>query len=174
MNLKKEMLWELHDAWYRCIWYQAWIKEGSLDLAAYCTRKLNEVWRLREEMATKKQASPVKKMPVSDIKWVNRNLDEREKADHDRANYTDEGIFIDLCTLTLQGYNFSLKWDGYSSCFQAALIPYNEQDVNYGFGLSARAATPKRAVSLLLYKHFRVLEQNWVKAYVPAQTSFEG
>lgn len=116
----------------------------------------------------------VTKPESNQVKWVNRQLSQEEKEQHDSAPHKIEQIFKGVLTLALSGYNFSLKWDGYSSCYQATLIPYNTAVGNYGYGLSARASEPVRAVSLLLFKHFEVLQEDWQQAYKPAGNSYEG
>jgi len=108
------------------------------------------------------------------IKWVNRNLTDEEKTAHDATKIEPTAIFKDCLALAVGGYNFALKWDTYSSCFQATLIPYNTASPNFGYGLSARSAEPFRALSLLLFKHYSVLQEDWQIAYKPAVSSFEG
>lgn len=125
-------------------------------------------------MATKKAAANVDAPKFESVKWVNRNLSESEKQDHDEKKPKAADLFKDMLGLCNQGYNLSVKWDSYSKCFQASLLPYSPQCPNAGYGLSARAVTPERAVSLLLYKHFVVLEENWVAHYQAPVSSFEG
>lgn len=136
----------------------------------------NELLIEKEILEVSKKTTPIKheKPAAQAVKWVNRNLTEEEKADHDERKYTPQGVYKDLIGLAVSGYNFSLKWDGYSSCFQATLIPYNTACHNFGYGLSSRSADAFRAVSLLLHKHFRVLEEDWVSGYVERSQNFEG
>lgn len=108
------------------------------------------------------------------VRWVNRQLTEEEKHVHDSAPIKPEKTFKDLLALALAGYNISVKWDAYSNCFQATLIPYATACANYGYGLSSRAAEPMRAISLLLYKHYEVLQEDWQQAYKPTGNSYEG
>lgn len=126
-------------------------------------------------MAKKNNApSNIQKPDYTSVKWVNRQLTSEEKEQHDSGNVRPEKIFKDLLALALSGYNIGIKWDGYSSCFQTTLIPFNTASPNYGFGLSARAADPFRAISLLLFKHYEVLQEDWQKAYKPSGNSLEG
>jgi len=130
-------------------------------------------WRM-SEMAAKKSSSSVQTPSYEAIKWVNRNLSESEKKDHDANTPKPADLFKDLLALCTAGYNIAVKWDSYSKCFQSTLLPYETSCPNYGYGLSARATTPQRAVSLLLYKHFVVLGENWVAHYTLPTSSFEG
>lgn len=108
------------------------------------------------------------------VKWVNRMLTEEEKERHDAAKLDPTKTFKGVLAVALQGYNIALKWDGYSNCYQATLIPFNTASGNYGFGLSARAADPHRALSLLLFKHYEVLQEDWQQAYKPTGKNLEG
>jgi hypothetical protein len=127
-------------------------------------------------MANKKSVSgqDTRKPEFTSVKWVNRQLTADEKEQHDSGNTSPQKAFKDLLNLAVQGYNCSLKWDAYSSCFQATLIPYATASVNYGYGLSARAADPYRALSLLLFKHYEILQEDWQQAYKPVGNSLEG
>lgn len=123
-----------------------------------------------------KQKSPAKAefSAPSDIKWINRNLTEEEKKHHDTQAKTAQELGVLLFKVALQGYNIRIAWDAYSKCYQTNLIPYQPENPNYGYAISARGATPERAVSLLLYKHYAVFEEQWVKFYQAPAVSFEG
>lgn len=116
----------------------------------------------------------IEKPKFEQVRWVNRQLTSEEKEQHDSAPIKVEKTFKDLLALAVSGYNISVKWDAYSSCFQAALIPYNSACPNYGYGLSSRAAEPLRAISLLLFKHYEILQEDWQQAWKPVSNSYEG
>lgn len=108
------------------------------------------------------------------IAFVNRNLTDEEKLAHDARNEPIEYLAQEWIKLALSGYTCKLSFDSYSKCYQATLTVWNSACSNYGFGLSARGATPQRAISLLLYKHFEVLQEDWRAAYKPSTDSKEG
>lgn len=130
-------------------------------------------------MSAKKSASATSntstKSPAWEtIKFVNRNLTTEEKADHDARKESPQKLCHEFIKLVAIGYVIKCSWDAYSKCFQATATVWNEGCSNYGYGLSARGATPERAVSLLLYKHFHILNENWAEAFVPQARDMEG
>lgn len=125
-------------------------------------------------MANQKKQTKTEFAAPSDLKWINRNLTEEEKAHHDTQEKSPSELGILIFKLTTQGYNFRLAWDAYSKCYQANIVPFQAENPNYGYAVSARGATAQRAVSLLLYKHYAVFNENWAQFYKAASTSFEG
>jgi len=174
MDLTRELLIAAHDLVYKCVWYEYTYKKETRAGQWTLENLSNNIRRIQNEMAAKKPTSKLEKPQSESIKWINRNLTDEEKDDHDATKVTPQALFKDLLGLVIQGYNVAVKFDSYSSCFQATLIPYNKNDVNYGYGLSARSAQPDRAISLLLFKHFRVMGENWAQYYNAPKSSFEG
>lgn len=132
---------------------------------------------LEDKMTTKKgqtTASRATNPNGNDLKWVNRNLTDEEKKDHDARKVTAKEIGVLLFKVAFDGYNVRIAWDAYSKCFQANIIPYAPENPNFGFALSARGITPERAVSLLLYKHYEIFDQNWKDFYQAPVVSMEG
>lgn len=159
--------------------YKAWFAEALWGNQEGAKRFFFEYvsFEIYKRMTMAKKAAgqaQYQKPEYTQVKWVNRQLSSDEKEQHDSGNSTPQKTFKDLLALALGGYNISLKWDNYSKCYQATLIPFNEASPNYGFGLSARAAEPYRAISLLLFKHYEVLQEDWQQAYKPAASDFEG
>lgn len=139
---------------------------------------LNKKFEQIEAEMTKKlgdKATPRAAQQTGDaLKWINRNLTEQEKADHDNQAKTPAQLGVLLFAVAMQGYNVRVAYDGYSKCFQANIIPYQAENPNFGYALSARGVTPERAVSLLLYKHYAILEENWSDHYKAPTNSYEG
>lgn len=125
-------------------------------------------------MATKKNKSAFVSSAPTDLKWINRNLTEEEKAHHDTQEKTTSELGVLTFKLVMQGYNLRIAWDSYSKCYQANIVPFQEESPNFGYALSARGATPQRAVSLLFYKHYAVLNENWAQHYKAPTSSYEG
>lgn len=125
-------------------------------------------------MAAKKKGAETAYAPPTDLKWINRNLTDDEKAHHDAQAKKPAELGVLLFKVALQGYNVRIAWDAYSSCFQANLVPFQPENPNFGFAISARGVTPERAVSLLLYKHYAIFEENWGNFYQAKTTSMEG
>lgn len=107
-------------------------------------------------------------------KFINRNLTTEEKADHDARKEPIQKLCVEFVKLVSLGYAVKCSWDAYSKCFQATATVWNDANPNYGYGLSARGATPERAVSLLLYKHFHILHEDWATSFVPQARDMEG
>lgn len=163
-----------HDIVYKCYWRDRLFDKAVKPFVYTIYTLTNELEN--RILATKKTnpESTTSKPNLSSTVWINRQLTDDEKEQHDTGNITPQNTFKSLLQAVLQGYNISVKWDAYSSCFQATLIPYNTASPNYGYGLSARASDPHRALSLLFFKHYEVLQENWSQAYKPSSKSFEG
>lgn len=125
-------------------------------------------------MAKKSDATKTAFAPPNDLKWINRNLTAEEKAHHDTQEKSASELGKLLFTLVMQGYNLRIGWDAYSKCYQANIIPFQPENPNFGYAISARGATAQRAISLLLYKHYAVFNENWSSFYTTPATSFEG
>jgi len=138
----------------------------------------NRNWSIaeRELIMAKKEATGKTALASSyqEIKFVNRNLTDEEKAHHDEQNYQIGYLAVEFVKLATGGYTVKLSFDAYSKCMQATLIVWNSANPNYGYGLSARGATGERAISLLLYKHYEVLHENWAAFYKATSSSMEG
>lgn len=133
--------------------------------------------QIEAEMAKKPNGTGTSKTdaPNGDaLKWINRNLTSEEKAHHDAQEKSPKELGVLLFKIASEGYNIRVAWDSYSKCFQANIIPYQPENPNFGYALSARGVTPSRAVSLLLYKHYAVFEENWSNHYQAPSNSFEG
>jgi len=164
----------VHDTVYKAFWQRRLFgnERNAFLFSVDCLTRETED-RIMARKSSNPEA-PVVKPNMQAIQWINRQLTEEEKEIHDSAKLSPDKTFKGLLSVGLQGYNFSLKWDAYSSCYQATLIPYNTANTNYGYGLSARAADPHRAISLLLYKHYEVLQEDWTSAAKPVRNSYEG
>lgn len=127
-----------------------------------------------QKMAAKKGAVGSKSSVPDDLKWINRNLTDEEKQDHDVQGKTPEQLGLLLWRVALQGYNVRVAFDAYSKCFQANLVPYQAENPNFGYAISARGATPERAFSLLLYKHYAIFKERWTDFYKATSVSMEG
>lgn len=143
----------------------------DLSITNSLLQQAHEAWL---KMTEKKQSRKTAPANGYEVRWVNRNLTEQEKTEHDTRPVDLSRIGKDWIKIALQGYSTKLSWDAYSKCFQATLTAWDGNCPNYGYGLSARGSTPERAISLLLYKHYEVLQENWTEAYQPRPTDFEG
>jgi hypothetical protein len=125
-------------------------------------------------MANAKKGAKTDYAAPNDLKWINRNLTDQEKKHHDGQEKSPSELGVLIFTVSKQGYNFRVGWDGYSKCYQANLVPFQAENPNYGYAISARGVTPERAVSLLLYKHYAVFEEKWSAFYQAPSQGFEG
>lgn len=150
---------------------------GKNKVAATCQYFNNQMDRvdwILITMAEKKKAQSTAQTPFESIKFVNKNLTTEEKQDHDNANRPIEYVATTFLQLAQSGYSLKVSYDSYSKCMQATLLVWNKACPNFGYGLSARGATAERAVSLLLYKHFDVLKEDWTAAYKAPVVDMEG
>ena len=61
------------------------------------------------------------------------------------------------------GYKITAKYDDYSSCYAAFAFPADDAPVS-GHILTGRGRHPSRALRQLFFKHFVVLEKDWLGA----------
>lgn len=151
--------------------------EGKNRMAAICQYFNNQMHRvdwINITMAEKKKPQSTSQTPFESIKFVNKNLTAEEKRDHDSANRPVEYVAVEFLKLSMGGYSLKISYDAYSKCMQATLLVWNKANPNFGYGLSARGATAERAVSLLLYKHYDVLHEDWTTAYQAPVVDMEG
>lgn len=175
MRLYTESTWMLvHDIVYKCMWHERLWGESPLSLVYSLSQITSEIEDRIVTTTNKKTGTQNVKPAFDSIMWVNRNLTEQEKEEHDAAKIQAKDLHKDIMSLVLSGYNLSIKYDSYSKCYQATVIPYDPANQNYGYGLSARSADPSRALSLLVFKHYVVLQQNWGASYKKPASSFEG
>jgi len=164
-ELVRDAFWAVrHPSYYQ--------NDASL-LYSINSRLIAAAWR-RLHMATKAGSKKATQSSTYDLKFVNRNLTADEKEQHDANPVPFSKLAQEWVKLTTQGYVTKLGWDSYSKCYQATLTVWQSDNPNYGYGLSARGATPERAISLLLFKHGDILGENWAAAYKPSSFDMEG
>jgi len=61
------------------------------------------------------------------------------------------------------GYKLTVKYDSYTSCYAAFAFP-DDSSSHSGYILTGRGGHPSRAVRQLLFKHFVILEEDWLGA----------
>lgn len=93
--------------------------------------------------------------------WANVTL-----SDEDKATITNEAIhhkelLAILADWVGDGYRLSVTWDEYSNALQATFVCANEEDPNYGYGLSARHPDLDMALQTLLYKCSMLKAVGW-------------
>lgn len=173
-DVGKAIVQAVHDGFYFAHFPEMFAGKGqALRVVAAINRNFDLAERIWL-MAAKGKGLAATKQQFQDIKFVNYNLTEEQKNDHDSTNRPVEYVAVQGVKLISKGYAVKISFDSYSKCYQATLTVWNEANHNFGYGLSARGATPERALSLLLYKHFDVLKENWSQAYKAPASSFEG
>ena len=63
--------------------------------------------------------------------------------------------------LVSDGYKISFAWDVNSDCYSGFLTATDRQRVNKGQALSARAPTLQGLLTVLFFKHYERLKENW-------------
>lgn len=65
--------------------------------------------------------------------------------------------------LAESNYKLSVSWDDYNHCLTASLACRDEKSDNYQLILTARHSNAEMAVRLLLFKHFVLLNGEWLQ-----------
>lgn len=164
-----------YNAFYFMSHPQGFVGKGAQNaLMQVITRELDNAQTEMEIYMAKKNGTKAVVTDYTATKWINRNLTTEEKREHDERKSTPQNIALRAVELALHGYTLKVSFDAYSKCFQATLLVWQAENPNFGYGLSARGSDPLRAVSLLLYKHFEILKENWAASYSAPVDDFEG
>jgi len=95
--------------------------------------------------------------------FVNCNLTDDQK-DFVKANVLPlKELFDQLDDLVADNYKITMSYDDQTDCYSVFMIGKDNQTINNGLMLSAYAPILSGALSLLLFKHFTVLKEDWVK-----------
>lgn len=69
--------------------------------------------------------------------------------------------FDKLDELIVGGYKWSLSYDDNADCHMVVLTCKNTKGVNFGYALSGRGPSLQGALTVILYKHFEKLKEDW-------------
>lgn len=111
-------------------------------------------------------ATPPKGKPATDTGWkkatfVSPTITEAQKTQF--AEWASRVDFADLLFKVCEsGYKYSGKWDDYSQAYMALLLPVDDQGINAGYILTARARDPLTALYRVCFFHAVLLEGDWV------------
>jgi hypothetical protein len=106
-------------------------------------------------MAVKKQKR------VYNTQWINVSLSDHDAEQLASEEVTDEQVFADVLALVVQGFEVRIKQRDGNESYIAMLFPVSANHPFDGLALSAYAPTPNVALRALLYKHFRILQEDW-------------
>lgn len=106
----------------------------------------------------KTERKPSKPMPV----FVRCELSELQREHVRTQQFTWDDCVENIVALVEGGYKVSLGEDAYNSCFACWITAPPKDSPNSGFILQGRGPTVLGAVAVALYKHFTVLEGNWL------------
>lgn len=85
-----------------------------------------------------------------EIRWVLNSL---SKSQLDELDAGDVDTWKGAQILIDRGFKISLRWDDYSSCYQATAVNNNADDSeNGGYGVSGRGLDAEDAVNIVVYK----------------------
>lgn len=96
--------------------------------------------------------------------FVSCELDDAQKAECKKNVFDDTAVFDTLGTWVRAGFKLSLRWEDRSMAFAVWLTGAEDDDATKGLVLSARGPSIQGAVTVLAYKHFTVLQENWRQA----------
>ena len=93
--------------------------------------------------------------------WVKAELSESEKADLKGREISEAELVDSLEGIIAAGYKISISYDERSDCVGAYLTAPKELFPGRTVCLSARAPSVGYAITVLLYKHFEKLKEDW-------------
>lgn len=106
--------------------------------------------------------------------FVSCELSDAEK-DKCRANLMEpDAILETLSDLAGNGYKITVSYDNRSDCVSAFLTATEGQRTNKGLAISSRAPDAQGALTVLFYKHFEKLKENWADNESAAKKSVWG
>jgi len=118
----------------------------------------DEQWAARKRGGRAKQGADTR--GNTDSEFINRELTVEETA-HYRVWRDEIDLVVASWTELVEGgYRVNTKYDDYSSCCAAFIIPDRDSD-NSGYILTGRGGNAYRAVSEAIYKHFVVFRGVW-------------
>lgn len=118
-----------------------------------------------------KKSSVTAKKPVGDNfgKFVSCSLSEEDKA-HVKEHLLGSSDILDkLEDLCREGYKISVSFDERSDAVGAFMTRVSQGDPHTGWTLTARAPFAVAALTVLLYKHFEMLKEDWTTAMAGGQ-----
>lgn len=113
------------------------------------------------------RTSPAKsKAPTGfpQTRWVKCDLSEDQKNDLKQREISDTDTMGAVQGMLSEGFKVSISYDERSDCFGAYATAPKEAFGSGTVCLSARAPLLAQALSVLLYKHFEVLREDWRQA----------
>ena len=98
------------------------------------------------------------------LTWVNLPLSDEDEAEIVRWNPDDALLLSAIVAMVERGHSWGVKDDVRSDGFMAFATGNRSDCPNAGFGLSAYSATPRDAITALVYKHVALCDGNWPKS----------
>ena len=99
-----------------------------------------------------------------DVVFINHDLDTTSKKAFKEWLLIEAEHFSQWCDKVLDdGYNFSVKYDSYGSCFACFAQPWDEESDNAGWILTGRGSTASSAIMSVFYRHYVVFDGVWPK-----------
>lgn len=93
--------------------------------------------------------------------WVSCDLSPEEKDDLRKRDISVDAILSSLAAVIAEGFKISISFDSRSDAVGAYLTAPRDTYPNSTVCLSARAPSLEAALSVLLYKHYEVLQEDW-------------
>jgi hypothetical protein len=115
--------------------------------------------------------SMAKKQSVAVRAWVNVTLSDTDKDAILSMDFDVESIMLAIASMVYSGYRFSVTFDEYSSALQVSLVCGNQDDPNYGLGMSSRHPDFDVALRSLWYKHQVMTRGSWADYAAPPQAN---
>lgn len=107
-------------------------------------------------------------------KFINCELTDAER-DKCKNNLIEPSEIMEtLSDLAGNGYKVTISYDNRSDCVSAFLTGTAGQRTNKSLALSSRAPDAQGALTVLFYKHFEKLKENWVDNESQAKKSAWG
>lgn len=113
-----------------------------------------------------------KKERFNDNVFIQYELDEVLSKTCKDWSVNEGELFDAIERLVDSGYTLSVKHDTYNDCPSAFLRQTEEGGPNFGYILTGRGSTARKAVKQLLFKHYTVMEERW-QEFAPRSRAIE-
>lgn len=110
-------------------------------------------------MASKQPLPTQKSFPKT--VWVECDLGEDHKKHLKSLKVTAEKTMQGLDSLVVEGYKLSMSFETKNDCVGVYLTQPKPEGQEYTVCLSARGPSLDKALMVLLYKHFEMLQGDW-------------
>lgn len=137
------------------------------DNAAFMTNMYKFTEGMSIIMANKKTTPKISSDKPAWKGFIDYRLNDAHLEQFDNTQFDHTAVFEALAGLLMQGYRITHSYNGNNKTFTTTLIDNRSDSVLAGWALSAQGVDYFEALSMIVYKHFVALEQDWTSVHSP-------